>query len=359
MAKIAIKLDHTLVNGETITFTAPCACNAVDGVSVTYPTENPDGSLAERTAEFVFRDAHKNNIAGIGNLFAAGATVKAVLNTDEGAAYLQNADTNSYIESKFAELATALNTLTPGKIGAAASSVEDIPITLELHVYTEPTITEVSAKLYTTGKLFVLDIPEYQSSANKDVIRYSAIPEGYRVLDAYVEHSYSYLNGPANFGIKNVDKEAKTITFSSFPTNSARAPISIRLYGVVDGDTGNPGDDTDAEWVQTVIDAAIAAEAAAQEAKAETAQFEQRLDVLDSGLSEAQGEIDALTQTQTAMYQTLDVATNEIVDMKRDIEYLKEHGGGGSVILTPEDKAELVGAILDALPYYDGKVTVM
>jgi hypothetical protein len=330
MAKIAIKLDHTLLNGETITFTAPCDCTAVDGITVTYPTENLDGSLAERTAEFVFCDAHKNNIAGIGNLFAAGATVKAVLNTNEGAAYLQNADTNAYLESKFAEVITSINTLTPGRIGAAASSVVDIPITLELHVYTEPTIAEVTAKLYTTGKLFVLDIPEYESSADKDVISYSAIPEGYRVLDAYVQHSYTYLNGLANFGINNVNKDAKTITFSSFPTNSGRAPISIRLYGVVDGDSGAAGDDTDAEWVQTVIDAALSAETAAQEAKAGTAQFETRLNSLDSGLSEAQSEIDALYQTQGTMYQTLDVAASEMVDMKQDIEYLKEHGGGGS-----------------------------
>ena len=330
MAKIAIKLDHTLLNGETITFTAPCDCTAVDGITVTYPTENPDGSLTERTAEFVFCDAHKNNIAGIGNLFAAGATVKAVLNTDEGAAYLQNADTNAYIEGKFAEVITAINTLTPGKIGAAASSVADIPITLELHVYTEPTIAEVTAKLYTTGKLFVLDIPEYVSSADKDVISYSAIPEGYRVLDAYVQHSYTYLNGLANFGINNVNKEAKTITFSSFPTNSGRAPISIRLYGVVDGDSGAAGDDTDAEWVQAVIAAALVAETTAAEAKAGTEQFEDRLDSLDSGLSEAQSDIDTLSQTQTAMYQTLDVTASEIIDMKQDIEYLKEHGGGGS-----------------------------
>ena len=52
MAKIKIRLDHTQLNGEAITFEAPCNCTAVDGISVTYPVEIEDGSLAEEFAEY-------------------------------------------------------------------------------------------------------------------------------------------------------------------------------------------------------------------------------------------------------------------------------------------------------------------
>ena len=51
---------------------------------------------------FIFTDAHGNNLTGVGNLFAKGAIVKVLLNIDEGKAYLQNADTNAYLEAALA-----------------------------------------------------------------------------------------------------------------------------------------------------------------------------------------------------------------------------------------------------------------
>ena len=53
---------------------------------------------------FHFADAHGNNLAGIGNLFKAGAIVKVLLSLDESKAYIQNADTNAYLENKFANI---------------------------------------------------------------------------------------------------------------------------------------------------------------------------------------------------------------------------------------------------------------
>lgn len=96
MAKINLTLEHTIVNGETVTFQAPCDCTAVTGLRVTYPTET-----GLETAEFCFRDTHNNDLSGLGNLFAEGAVVKAVLRTETGCAYIQNADTNGYLEARF------------------------------------------------------------------------------------------------------------------------------------------------------------------------------------------------------------------------------------------------------------------
>lgn len=56
---------------------------------------------------FIFRDAHGNDLTGIGNLFSEGAYVKVILNTADGYAYIQNADTNAYLENKIAADITA------------------------------------------------------------------------------------------------------------------------------------------------------------------------------------------------------------------------------------------------------------
>lgn len=91
MAQIKIDLLAPPVDGMDIKFKAPCNCTEVTGILVAYP----DGEQ-----EFTFRDAHCNDLAGLGNLFAAGAYVKVILDTQNGFAYLQNADTNAYLETK-------------------------------------------------------------------------------------------------------------------------------------------------------------------------------------------------------------------------------------------------------------------
>lgn len=106
MAKINLTLDHTIVNGETVTFEAPCDCSAVTGLKITYPVES-----GEETAEFCFRDAHNNDLTGLGNLFAEGAVVKAILRTGTGCAYIQNADTNGYLESRMHQVGDILTTV--------------------------------------------------------------------------------------------------------------------------------------------------------------------------------------------------------------------------------------------------------
>lgn len=92
MANIKITAPCPLYDGMPVSFKAPCDCTAVEGLAVAY-------GGTERV--FAFKDAHGNSLTGIGNLFAEGAIVKALLDTVNGFAYLQNADTNSYIESRW------------------------------------------------------------------------------------------------------------------------------------------------------------------------------------------------------------------------------------------------------------------
>ena len=100
MANIKIELSAPIVNGQPVSFKAPCDCTAVTGIKVEYP----DGDGTASTV-FSFADAHGNELAGIGNLFVAGAMVRVILDTEAHKAYIQNADTNSYLEERFGEKA--------------------------------------------------------------------------------------------------------------------------------------------------------------------------------------------------------------------------------------------------------------
>lgn len=95
MANIRIDLNDQIMDGMNLTFKAPCDCTEVTGIKVYYPGE--DGTVGK---EFSFRDAHNNDLADLGDLFAEGAYVRVVLDTTNNYAYLQNADTNGYLEAK-------------------------------------------------------------------------------------------------------------------------------------------------------------------------------------------------------------------------------------------------------------------
>lgn len=113
MAKIRIDLVEQLVDGHSVTFKAPCDCTAIDGLKVYYPTENGVTSDV-----FTLNDAHGNILTGLGNLFAKGAYVKVVLDTVNKAAYIQNANTNSYIEARLVDIrSTTENVIKDGMAG--------------------------------------------------------------------------------------------------------------------------------------------------------------------------------------------------------------------------------------------------
>ena len=97
MAYIKITAPDPLYDGMPVSFKAPCDCTATDGLAVTY------GGVEK---VFTFKDAHGNALTGIGNLFAEGAVVKVLLDVANSSAYLQNADTNGYIESRWTKKTT-------------------------------------------------------------------------------------------------------------------------------------------------------------------------------------------------------------------------------------------------------------
>jgi hypothetical protein len=117
---ILVKLDnHFIEDGSEIKFRAPVSCSEVTRLHVQY-----EGEHGTETKVFAFADANGNDIGKVNNLFAAGAIVKVVLDLEptiegiaedvDGAAFVQNADTNKYLEDRLARLAASIGGGTGG-----------------------------------------------------------------------------------------------------------------------------------------------------------------------------------------------------------------------------------------------------
>lgn len=100
MANIRLDLMEPVINGQTLTFRSPVSCCDVTGIIAYYPLPNSTDKIS---AVFQFADAHGNNVGGQ-DLFAPDAMVKVIMDTELGRAYVQNADTNDYLEGKFRDL---------------------------------------------------------------------------------------------------------------------------------------------------------------------------------------------------------------------------------------------------------------
>lgn len=101
MPNIRIDLGATVLDGQALTFRSPASCSQVTGLIVYYPEGDETN-----TQTFQFADAHGNNV-GSADLFAEDVLVKVILDTELGRAYVQNADTNAYLEAQLASKADA------------------------------------------------------------------------------------------------------------------------------------------------------------------------------------------------------------------------------------------------------------
>jgi hypothetical protein len=101
---IRIDLGYTIEDGSEIKFKSPVDAARTTGLAVYYP--NADGTVI--STEFAFADAHGNNVGAVDHLFAENAVVKVILDLDTNNAFVQNADTNVYLESRLGELSEAI-----------------------------------------------------------------------------------------------------------------------------------------------------------------------------------------------------------------------------------------------------------
>lgn len=97
MANIRVDLDYTIKDGSSVVFRSPCDCTEITGLIVYYI--GADGNQTSK--EFLLADAHGENVGDIPHLFASDVVVKVILDVTSGMAFVQNADTNAYIERTF------------------------------------------------------------------------------------------------------------------------------------------------------------------------------------------------------------------------------------------------------------------
>jgi ABC-type amino acid transport substrate-binding protein len=100
MANIRVDVNYVIKDGSEIVFRSPADCSAITGLVVYYGAE--DGTSASK--EFVLADAHGHNVGDIDHLFAENAVVKVILDVTHGMAFVQNADTNAYLEARFEKM---------------------------------------------------------------------------------------------------------------------------------------------------------------------------------------------------------------------------------------------------------------
>ena len=91
---ITVSVDFTVVDGSEIKFKSPVNCSQVTNLFVTCTNESKDYI-------FNFVDANGNDIGVIDNVFNEGAIIKVILDVTNNKAFIQSADTNSYIENTF------------------------------------------------------------------------------------------------------------------------------------------------------------------------------------------------------------------------------------------------------------------
>lgn len=136
MSNIRVDLTTPIKNGMEVVFRSPVDCSQVTGLIIYY-----NGG----SQEFMFADAHGNDVGEIDHLFAEDVVVKVILDVTKGMAFVQNADTNAYLEGRFAETVTHTpQSLTPEQkaqarenIGAAdGAELADIRVGHDGEVYT-------------------------------------------------------------------------------------------------------------------------------------------------------------------------------------------------------------------------------
>ena len=110
---IRVDLSTPIYDGTEVVFRSPVDCSQVTGLVIYYP-EN--GNISSQ--EFMFADAHGNNVGDIDHLFTENVVVKVILDVTTSMAFVQNADTNAYLEGRFTDLES--------RIGSGGSSIQII-----------------------------------------------------------------------------------------------------------------------------------------------------------------------------------------------------------------------------------------
>ena len=237
---IRVDLNTPIKDGTEVVFRSPVDCSQITGLIV-YFTEN--GITASQ--EFALADAHGNNVGDIDHLFAENVVVKVILDVAHGMAFVQNADTNAYLEGRFDRKADGV------PYTKSALVVQTYPVAgTKVKVSASLPSGATHLKLYVTGKKLFNAIWDKKSADTMDEgyiyhkngttsnatssLRSSAVPVSHlvgkaiNVAGAYIGGSnpgyafyksdQSYLTG-SNKGAFVVPEGASELRFTILKTN--------------------------------------------------------------------------------------------------------------------------------------------
>ena len=108
---IRVDLTTPITDGTEVVFRSPVDCSQITGLIVYY---QDGGNTASK--EFAFADAHGNNVGDIDHLFAENVAVKVILDVTTGMAFVQNADTNAYLEGRFKDIENRIGSCSGGSV---------------------------------------------------------------------------------------------------------------------------------------------------------------------------------------------------------------------------------------------------
>lgn len=111
---IRVDLNTNIADGSEVVFRSPADCSQVTGLAIYHHGGK---------TEFSFADAHGNNVGDIDHLFAENAVVKVILDVTAGMAFVQNADTNAYIERTFVKTVNGAMPDSDGNVEIEVSAI--------------------------------------------------------------------------------------------------------------------------------------------------------------------------------------------------------------------------------------------
>lgn len=172
MSNIRVDIGYPITDGTEIKFRSPADCSAVTGLKVYYPGSN--GATASKA--FTLADAHGNNVGNINHLFAEDVVVKVILDVTKSMAFVQNADTNAYLESHI-QSKNNPHGVTTAQIGAIPSAGGNVSGYLDFTDYsrglrwTTADGTIIQVRPYSPGNTFQITM----QNPDNGVSEYSAV----------------------------------------------------------------------------------------------------------------------------------------------------------------------------------------
>lgn len=233
---IRVDLNAPIKDGTEVIFRSPVDCSQVTGLRVYFPDEGQTLYF-----DFMFADAHGNNVGDIDHLFAENAVVKVILDITTFMAFVQNADTNAYLEGRFAAIEDEIrNAGIPG--GAAPGGAV---------LYTEQTLTE-EQQVQARANIGAAESQEM-------MIVSSIASDAFNAALEAIDRVAGFENGILpNLATKNYVDESAILHTEQTLTEGQKAQARANIGAAAAGESG--GGNSDGSGIDYVVEQSFEAE---------------------------------------------------------------------------------------------------